>query len=278
MKSLKIIAALSVFILWASCSTTTGVSESWMSPEGLNTTESVYFDGESGVIYVSNINGKPTERNGAGFISRLKADGTADPLEWVGGMDAPKGMGLYDGRLYVSDINRIHVVDVTAAAIVNTIEVEGAKFLNDIAIDERGTVYFSDTGASKIGVLVNGAAETWLELTEYKKPNGLFMDGVELLAGTSAGLVRISLEDKSQTLEIPLKGGIDGLKPLGDGSYVVSDWKGKIQIISAASEPVVVSDTTEVNINAADFEYVEANNGLLVPTFFDNRVIYLGLD
>ncbi|MDC7223388.1 MAG: hypothetical protein PQJ60_06570 [Spirochaetales bacterium] len=278
MKLMKCMVAASVLASLFSCATTKGISEDWTSPEGLQVTESVLFDGEEGCVYVSNINGKPTEENGLGFISLIDSEGIPVSLEWVAGLNAPKGMGIYEDRLYVTDINRIHVIDKSAASLIETIPVEGAKFLNDIVIDAEGRVIISDTGAHCLYILENGAVETWLELADFKKPNGLLLEGDDLMVGTAAGLVRVNRASKEAVLEIPLKGGIDGLKSVGDGTYVVSDWKSKIQLINAQAEPILLSDTAEEGMNAADFEYFEGNNALLVPTFFDNRVIYFSLD
>ena len=69
------------------------------------------------------------------------------------------------------------------------------------------------------------------------------------------------------------KGGIDGLIPLGNRKYLVSNWAGKIQIISPHKKPVVLSNTTNQKINAADLGYIPELKLVMIPTFFDNRVI-----
>lgn len=260
-----------------SCTTAT-ISENWVSPEGLKVTESVYYNADSSDIYVSNINGKPTERNSEGFISKLSLTGEVIELQWVTGLNAPKGMGVYKNNLYVTDIDSVHTIDISTGNVTSTTKIEGAKFLNDIVVDSSGLVYISDTGASKLYTLDGSNVNTWLELNEYKKPNGLLFEDGKLLIGTSAGLVTVDMASKTQTLIIPLKGGIDGLKALGNNSYVVSDWKGKIQIITSDSEAQLVRDTTDMKINAADFEYFSQINAILVPTFFDNRVELLHLN
>lgn len=277
MKSKQIILTSILLMSLLSCNTTS-ISENWVSPEGLQVTESVYFDANSGDIYVSNINGKPKERNSKGFISKLTIEGELQELKWATGLNAPKGMGVFNRELYVTDIDTVHIINMDTGSIKESITIPEAKFLNDIVVDETGVVYISDTGASKIYSMKNHITVTWLELSEYKKPNGLLIKDGMLLAGTAAGLVSINPETKDQTLIIPLDGGIDGLKSIDENRFVVSDWKGKIQIIEAGMEAQLVRDTTDQKINAADFEYFSKSNALLIPTFFDNRVELLKLN
>ncbi|WP_155318848.1 SMP-30/gluconolactonase/LRE family protein [Desulfosarcina alkanivorans] len=249
------------------------IAEVWSTSGGLKVPESVLYDGADDILYVSNINGKPTEKNQKGFISRLSADGKMDTLKWVGGMHAPKGMGLYGNLLYVTDIDRIHVIDKTHARILKTHAVADAKFLNDIAIDAGGLVYITDMAAKKVMIIKDDTVDTWIELNDFTKPNGLFMDAPDLLVGTADGLLRIGLTTRAIQMEIPVRGGIDGLKKIGEGEYIVSDWKGKTRLIGRDREPRVLLDTTESKINAADLEYIPGKQWLVIPTFFDNRVV-----
>ena len=49
--------------------------ESW-SAEGFKAPESALLDEARGVLYVSNVNGNPTDKDGNGYISKLSPDGT----------------------------------------------------------------------------------------------------------------------------------------------------------------------------------------------------------
>ncbi len=72
-------------------------------------------------------------------------------------------------NLYVADISRVVVIDVASGRITAKVEIEGAKFLNDITVDKKGTVYVSDTGTGKIYTLKNNKAELYFESTEFKE-------------------------------------------------------------------------------------------------------------
>src|SRR5690606_36774122 len=81
-------------------------------------------------------------------------------LKWVeGNLHAPKGMALLDGKLYVTDINEVKIIDVASATIEKTMAVKGAVFLNDVATDGQ-QVYFSDTRAGNIYALAADGSYT----------------------------------------------------------------------------------------------------------------------
>ncbi len=105
----------------------------WML-EGFSQPESVAYDVETGFLYVSNVNGGPSDHNGAGFISRVNLDGTMDELHWTDGLDAPKGLVVSGNHIIVSDIDRIVFIDHLSGEMSLTVDVPGAVFLNDVAI------------------------------------------------------------------------------------------------------------------------------------------------
>ena len=100
--------------------------EKWRTSEGLKTPESVLFDTKNEVFYVSNINGKPLDKDDNGFIAKMGPDGTIIKAKWIKGLHAPKGMYLDGHMLYVTDIDRFVIIDTKKASIVKTIRVEEA--------------------------------------------------------------------------------------------------------------------------------------------------------
>jgi hypothetical protein len=85
-----------------------------MLTDGWQTPESVLYDAESDVYLVSNINGTPLEADDNGFISKVTPDGKITELKWIDGakdtikLNAPKGMAISGGVLYVADIDTLH--------------------------------------------------------------------------------------------------------------------------------------------------------------------------
>ncbi len=79
---------------------------------GLKTPELALPVPAEGFAYVSNVAGKPTDKDGNGFISKVSlADGKIIALEWAKGLDAPKGLALAGGKLYASDIDKLVEID-----------------------------------------------------------------------------------------------------------------------------------------------------------------------
>ena len=205
---------------------------------GLKTPESALPVPAEGFAYVSNVAGKPTDKDGNGFISKVSlADGKIIALEWAKGLDAPKGLALSGGKLYTSDIDKLVEIDPKTGKIVAKYEAPGSQFLNDVAADAQGNVYVSDSSTSTIWRLAGGKFEKWIEDPALKFPNGLHVSGDKLIVaawgapGTSAktsapsNLVEVSLADKkiSDLGNGTPVGNLDGIEPIGD-DFLVTDW------------------------------------------------------
>lgn len=244
----------------------------WETEPRLTTSESVCFNPMENLLYVSCINGQPLEKNRQGFIARVDLDGNIVDLKWIEGLDAPKGMGIFEGKLFVTDIDQLVEISIADGAIVNRYPAEGAQFLNDISIDAAGNVYVSDMTTNKIHRLSGGNFEVWLESDLLDTPNGLFVEGDALLIGMAGSVMKAGLKDAALSVYIENTGGIDGLEAEGNGNYIISDWTGNVHLIHPGKEKIKLLDTTPVKQNAADIEFIIEKRMLLVPTFFDNRV------
>ena len=75
--------------------------------DGLNEPESAVFDKKNSAIYISNINGDPLKLDKNGYISKISVDGQIIEKKWIKGLDAPKGMTIFNDHLFVADINKI---------------------------------------------------------------------------------------------------------------------------------------------------------------------------
>jgi len=241
----------------------------WETDAVLQVPESVMYDGMNNILYVSNINGKPLEKNGSGFISRVSLDGKVLEKQWMTGFDAPKGMGIFKGMLFISDINRVHQIDIINKKRMAAVTAPGALFLNDIAIDKQGTVYVSDMETSKIYRLRDGKINEWVTL-DYPNANGMLMVGDGVLVGTAAGIVALDLQTGKSKLLVSHDNKIDGLKYIEKGTYIVSNWAGRTELIG--KRKILLLDTTAEKIQAADFEYIHEKRLLLIPTFFHNTI------
>jgi sugar lactone lactonase YvrE len=244
----------------------------WETDTLMTTSESVIYDESNDVLYVSNINGAPDGKDGNGFISKISLDGTIATQKWIEGMDAPKGMGIYGGKLYVTDIDRLHEIDLAAGKIAMTYPVEGASFLNDITVDAKGNVYISDMNTHEILLFANGTVNKWL--TGQTSPNGLLAEENTLWMAlwNAKTLNQIDITTQAVTLKADSIENPDGIKAVGDGGYLVSSWNGMITYVDPEGKNSILLDTRADSVSAADIEYIASKNLLLVPTFFKNTV------
>ena len=242
----------------------------WDSGPVLKTPESVIYDADRGVLYVSNVNEKPWEKDNNGYISVLKPDGSMKTAEWVGGMSAPKGMGILNGKLYVADIDGLVEIDINQGKITKRYPADVTS-LNDVDVSDDGVVYVSDSNTGKIFALKDGKFNLWLDGKDMGRINGLFADKDKLYVG-SQNIYLVDRNTKKVTVFQPDCGGVDGIEKDNDGNFVFSNWPGRIFYLKDGMKTKML-DTTDENINTADIYFAKPLKLLFVPTFFDNRVI-----
>jgi hypothetical protein len=256
---------------------------------GFATPESVYYDADADRYLVSNINGKPGEADNNGFISILAPDGVVTTLKWIEGgkgkvkLDAPKGMAVAKGVLYVADIAAVRMFDVKSGAAKGEVKIDGAAFLNDVAAGADGKIYVSDTGmkagekgfeptgTDAVYVIEKGKAKPLAKTKELGGPNGVLSTdkGVVVVTFGSGEVYRLDDKGAKQDASKPPKGALDGVVPLGD-SLLVSSWegsaiyKGKL----GGSFEVVLTDQN----SPADIGYDTKRGRVLVPHFLDSTV------
>jgi DNA-binding beta-propeller fold protein YncE len=213
------------------------------------------------------------DKDGIGFISKVSPEGQVLAIDWVKGLNAPKGLGISGNFLYVSDISRVVKIDIQLGKITGEVEIPGSEFLNDIATDPAGNVYVSDMNGNAIYLVKEGKFELLAKSDRLNGPNGLFVAGNLLLVGLQDRVVSIDLKTREIKDFILNTGGIDGIVPDGAGNYLISDWSGHVHLIHPEKDNVLLLDTTPSGIHAADIEYMISRKLLLVPTFSDNRVV-----
>jgi DNA-binding beta-propeller fold protein YncE len=273
MKKAGILALFGLLFSLTACTQQVALKPAWQTPPVLKTPESALYQAKTGTIYVSNINGKPSAKDGNGFIAMLSPDGKILKLHWATGLNAPKGMAVKGKHLFVSDIDRLAEIDLKTGKIIRFITFPGAKFLNDVVVGPDGKIYVTDTGLGAVYVLKHGKPEIWKQNTLLKGANGLAVENGRLLIGANGHLLAGDTQTNTLRIVAKVPHGIDGLVPLGNGRYVVSDWSGEIRLISANGKQTVLSNTAAQHINAADLGFIPKQKRLLIPTFFDNRVV-----
>ena len=246
----------------------------WETDTTLRTPECVLVDPAKKVLYVACINGGPSLENKSSYIAKLGMNGNVIQLKFTENLNSTKGMGMLGDKLYVTEMTEIAEIALATGKIVNRYPVEGAKFLNDIAVDtKKGIVYVSDSNDSKVWALQNGKLTLVLDGAPLKGNNGLLFEDNQVLIGNGDGSL-LSMNPATKELKTIAKGmgGIDGIVALGNKKYIVTEWGGKVWYVGADGSTELKLDTSAEKINSADIGYDTTGRVLFVPTFFHNTV------
>lgn len=241
----------------------------WETDSVVAVPESVLPDLKNNILYVSLIDGGGWDVDGKGGIAKLGTDGKKYNPGWVGGMNAPKGLGRYGNRIYAADISEVVVVDIPTRKIIKKIAIEGASGLNDITVSDRGVVYVSDSKTSRIWKITNNIPSLYLE--NVKGANGLKAIKGDLIYAEGPSLLRADAQKKiTKIAEVPES--IDGIEPVGHGDFIVTAWVGYIYYVHANGRVDLLLDTHLEKKNTADIGYDPVKRVLYVPTFLAKRV------
>lgn len=245
----------------------------WETDTTLKVPESVFIDHKNNVLYVTNIDGQPWAKDGKGSIGKVAMDGKVIAAEWITGLQAPKGMGKHKNYLYVADLNEVVVIDITKAAIVDRIVIDGAIALNDISVEENGTVYVSDSRGRKVYSIENKKATVLLDTMQLKSPNGVLRHKGSLYVLDAGSMYRMEKNGSLTKLADGMEASTDGVENISGGDYIVSTWIGVVYYVNADGSKQVLLDGREQKINSADIGYDAAKRIVYIPTFWRNTVV-----
>lgn len=208
------------------------------SPESIIRYENTY--------YVANVGKKllPSEKDGDGFISMIDAEGIAQEEPFAKELDAPKGMVIVDGTLYVADVDKVKGYNLASGEMTAEIDFssKGTGFLNDLALKDGNEIFVSATDINKVFTLTvpDGEPQEIITMPTIQKPNGLAYDKdndllyVSTFAPEAKGVIGVIEKKGNQntfkTLSGAYVGSLDGIALLGD--YIVfSDWNRQVLLL-----------------------------------------------
>ena len=232
--------------------------------------ESVLSDFKNNILYVSLIDGGAWDADGKGGVGKLSRDGKKYNGSWITGLNAPKGIGKYNNRLFVADINEVVVIDIKKGTIEKKIPLPGAEGLNDITVADNGAVYVSDSRTAKIWKIENDVPSVYLE--NVKGVNGLKSIKNDLYIGAGKLFVKADAQKELHTI-VELPQGIDGIEPVGNGDFILTAWAGYIFYVHANGKFETLLETHEEKKNSADIGFDPGKRIIYVPTFNGKTVV-----
>jgi len=254
---------------------------------GLAAPESVLYDAAGDRYLVSNVNGRPLEADGNGFISVLSPEGKVVELKWIAGgkngakLNAPKGLAIAGGLLYVADLTVIHLFDARTGAPRGELAVPGATSLSGVVAAPDGKVYVTDAGpptgrldgvgTEAIYVIQAGRIRRLAEGNELGRPHALAWTarGPVVASFGSGEVYRLDGRGgRRQVTRLPA-GGLAGVVAAGD-SLLVASWQSSSVYRGRLGGKFDVAFAGQAS--PADLGYDAKRGRLLVPHFEEGTV------
>ncbi len=267
-----------------------GASESsylkraWQSSgENLAVPESVVYDKELKVLYVSNVNsassGNPWANNG-GFISQIDKNGKVLNLKWITGLKAPKGLTLDGQFLYVADLDSVVKIDTAKSKIVATYQApKGINKLNDIVYDKKRKLIYVSNSSSKELYSIDAQGKFSALYAKEDSPkaeqNGLYIDQDNLVMQGAVGYLKtlaLAKHDDIKTISNQVNIAIDGISKYQEKGYLISTWGGEIHFVGKKGTSKLLLDSKPTR--SADIFYSSELDLLLVPDFNQHIIAY----
>jgi sugar lactone lactonase YvrE len=236
--------------------------------QGLGFPESVRYDPEQDVYFVSNMVGPGSDKDGNAYIARIPAATLGPVTMFVQGgkngavLDAPKGMALQGDTLWVADIDVLRGFHRHTGAPLAVLDLrpQGAVLLNDVAAGPDG-LRVTDTGIAmtRKGVLYRGgdkifavgpgrAVSLMAQGKELRRPNGITWDPdgrrwiVVSFHPFRSEVYTVGTDGRRTVLASGL-GKFDGVERLADGRLLVTAWSdSSLHVFSGRESQRLVRD------------------------------------
>lgn len=261
---------------------------------GLSAPESVRYDPDQDLYFVSSVVGNPGDRDGQASILVLGPEGEIRDSGFVRGgargvvLNAPKGMVLVGDTLWVTDIDAVRGFDRHSGAPVASIDLAplGATFLNDIAAGPDGILYITDTGLKfdaqgemshagpdRIFQIRGRTPAVALESAALAGPNGITWDSagrrflVVPLNGTT--IVAWAPGDTAVTPVATGPGGFDGVEMVAGAGVLATSWAdSSLWLFQGDSGRSIVSGVN----GPADIGIDTRRHRVAIPSLAEGRV------
>jgi hypothetical protein len=235
------------------------------------------------------------------WISFINHDGSVHTARWIGVqspmgrarltpplvLNEPFGSDIASGMLYVADrdggtsaaepsVAVIRRFDMRTGAPAGEIRVEGAPWLNDLEVDDDGTIYATQTGDFGNDpdpntwrvwkIASDGAATIFVQGAPLQAPNGIAFDPQGNIVVANFGNPEVLTFSPSGQLvmtEQAAQPGSDGLVIMPDGTkYVSSVTQGGISRVRPGAPAELIARNIP---SAASMCYDAGANQLVIP-------------
>ncbi|MEO6754724.1 MAG: SUMF1/EgtB/PvdO family nonheme iron enzyme [Chthoniobacteraceae bacterium] len=246
----------------------------WETEPELHSVESVRYSVGDQLLFTSNMGApnSPGAKDGDGSIGKVGLDGKIIDAHWIKGLDAPKGLGLYEGKLYAVDVGRVVVCDVATGTILQTVPIADSASLNDLTIDYKGVVYVSDYKLGRIYTIKDGDVSVFLD--SVKNPNGVLAHEKSFYILSLGEVFQLQPDHSVKRVVTGLDRRVDGIENISGDDFLVTCSSGIIYEVNVATGvSQVLLDQRAAGIETCDLDYDARNAIVYVPTLFSHRVV-----
>tara|TARA_B100000686_G_scaffold255661_1_gene267178 strand:+ start:3807 stop:4583 length:777 start_codon:yes stop_codon:yes gene_type:complete len=249
--------------------------------------DSIVIDPQTGFYYVSNVNGEPVERNGRGFISKIGSDGQLIDRWFIRSgksgatINAPKGLAVMNGNLYVADIDRVLRFDLKSGRLVGMTDLTpfGVVHLKDLAFGLGEVLFVSDILGDtiyKIEPLNGWRVIRYANGPQLGKPNGLIYDvkfkRLIVASWETGQLLGLKPDGSIITLfKNPMLSSLDGIAFDAVGNIVFSSSHGGS--VYRLKNYSILEILRENIITPADVS-VDVKNGLALVSSYKGNIVF----
>lgn len=260
---------------------------------GFASPENLVYDRRDNVYLVSNINGKPRSRDANGFVSRVSPDGTVIALKWIDGsrpetrLDAPKGLAIRGDTLAIADVGCVRLFSLRTGTPLGVWNLPGV-LMNDVSFAPDGVLYVTDTGPDP------GTSDTADHDAVFRFPDaghpvqlvrGADLSGPDGIVAADTGFVyatfganrveRITNSGARSTVATLPGAKVDGLRRLGDGSFIVTSWNAH-SVFRLLPDGTLLTIATGID-SPAGVAYDQARHQLAITSMNGNSMYFVTL-
>lgn len=252
------------------------IEKVWEISEGLEAPESVVYDTERDVLYVSNYtrfvkNGTPYADC---FISKVSLNGQVIDKEWISHLSSPTGLFLKDNLLYIVERFGIAVYDIEHEKMKTRYHIRTKFFINDVSVDFENNIYVTESGGETLYRIKGNKVTSWVKSDSIGDANGLsFIDGQIYIGVNEDGFLK-SINTKTKKISNVYhlgEGNIDGIKKRRN-QLLISLYEKGMRLIDENGEIIDFANTASTGLHCADFEYIPHKDMIIVPSLFDNTL------
>jgi streptogramin lyase len=248
--------------------------------------ESAYWYAAGKHWFVSSSGGQEVKKDGIGWVTKVDENGKPMGAKFVEGLNSPHGMVVVKDKLYIADTDVLHEINAQTGEKIAAHPLPECKYANDVTADSKGLIFISDFKGNKIYTFdtTNQKAQVWLESEELEQPNGLFVQGGQLIVGTWGPIKDWNTYESShpgslKSIDIKTKkmkmipggqriGNLDGVVKVGEAFYVSDFMSGSVLKVHSGKKQVVLSDI----VGIADIGYSRDTKTILLPVYTNNTI------